>query len=167
MLRPPSYCENAEGLFASPSDSVHITIEEAAASTRVPEFLLRVGCVGDGRPLAGMASSPSTSTSSDACNVSSGFMGWSSILRTYGWFSCLGKSTGITSTLRSYGVKLTTSDPFLPAVVAGEIHAVEDVDTLLSSRKLIHSPVRLWMHATMSWLGIQNDSITFTAHLRC
>ena len=36
---PPSYCENAEGLFPSPSDSAHTTVEKADASTRVLEFL--------------------------------------------------------------------------------------------------------------------------------
>ena len=77
----------------------------------------------------------------------------------------LGKSTGVTSMLCSYCVKLTTSDLFLPAVVAGEIQ-LSKTETLFSSRNPTHSFVCVVKHATLTSLGIHNDSISFTAHLQ-
>ena len=74
------------------------------------------------------------------------------ILRSYGRFSCLGKSTGATSTLCSYGVKLTASDLF-------------HVDTFFFAQPdpFVRAFVK---HATLSRLGIQDDSLIFAAYLR-
>ena len=83
------------------------------------------------------------------------------ILRTYGWFSCLGRSTKVTSTLCSYGVKLTTS-----SCHCRRNPTVENVDTFFLTQP---DPfVRVFVkYATLTRLGIQNDSMTFTAHFRC
>ena len=123
---PPTSCyDNVESSFHSSSDSVHTTIWEVDVSIRVPEFLLCVSAVLEtGGLLSGMGFLSFNPGFFDffGCLHRVIWIQWLVfILRTYGWFSCLEKSTGVMSTLCSYGVKLTTSDFFLPAVIAGEI----------------------------------------------
>ena len=116
------------------------TIGEADASIRVPEFL----CVSAVLEMGGLLPDGFLSFSPDffECLRVIWIHGLVFILRTYGWFSCLGQSTSATSALCSYGVKLRTFDLFLPSVVAREIQTSK-TQTPFSSRNPIHSFVCL------------------------
>ena len=115
-LRLPS--KIAEGLFPSPSDSVHTTIGEADASIRVPEFPCMSAVLETGGLLPEWLAllQPPLLRMLATCHLNSWVGLQLADLRMV--LLPVRKTTGATSTLCSYGVRLRTFDLFLPAVVA-------------------------------------------------